>query len=245
VKWDVAIDKRVGLRKPAKGVADPHFHLDVAFSSDASRLVLFGASGAGKTLTLMAIAGLIRPDRGHVRIDGEALFDAKAGVFVAPRDRGLAFLFQDYALFPHLTVRQNVAFSLARGWRNPSKQVDDERVREWLFALELDRLADRYPEQLSGGQRQRTALARALVGKPRALLLDEPFSSLDGPLRQRLRNELLSLQQRLSLPMILITHDAADVEVFGEVVIEIEQGRVVDGREVVTGIADDMEAVAS
>jgi molybdate transport system ATP-binding protein len=241
VKWDVAIDQRVGLRKPAKGVADPRFHLDVAFSSDASRLVLFGASGAGKTLTLMAIAGLIRPDRGHVWIDGEALFDAKAGVFVAPRDRGLAYLFQDYALFPHLTVRQNVAFSLASGWRNPSKQVDDERVREWLLALELDRLADRYPEQLSGGQRQRTALARALVGKPRALLLDEPFSSLDGPLRQRLRNELLSLQRRLSLPMILITHDPADVEVFGEVVIEIEHGRVVDGRR----IANSMEAVAS
>jgi molybdate transport system ATP-binding protein len=223
MKWDVAIDTRVGRRR---GGDDARFHLDVRFASDASRLVLFGASGAGKSLTLMAIAGLLRPQGGHVRIDGEALFDAATGVFVPSRDRRLGYLFQDYALFPHLNVRQNVAFGLARGWRNPARGIEDARVREWLETLELDGLADRYPEQLSGGQRQRTALARALVGNPRALLLDEPFSALDSPLRRRLRAELETLQRRLSLPMILITHDAADVEWFGDAVISIDRGRV-------------------
>ena len=226
MKWDVAIDTRVGRR--ASRVDDTRFHLDVRFTSDEPRLVLFGPSGAGKSLTLMSIAGLLRPQGGHVRLDGDTLSDASDGVFVPSRDRRLGYLFQDYALFPHLTVRQNVAFGLSRGWRNPPRSGDDERVRDWLQTLELDRLADRYPEQLSGGQRQRTALARALVGEPRALLLDEPFSSLDTPLRQRLRAELDSLQRRLSLPMILITHDAADVEFFSDAVITIDRGRVVE-----------------
>ncbi len=226
MRWDVAIDLTVGGTDRA-GV-DRRFHLDVAFASDAPRLVLFGASGAGKSLTLMAIAGLARPDRGRVRIDGDALFDGEAGVFVPSRDRGLGYVFQDYALFPHLTVRQNVAFGLARGWRNPSKDVRDPRVDTWLGTLGLDRLGDRYPEQLSGGQRQRTALARALVGEPRALLLDEPFSALDGPLRERLRGELSTLQRRLSLPMIVVTHDASDVAAFADAVVTIDDGRVVE-----------------
>jgi molybdate transport system ATP-binding protein len=235
MKWDISIDMRVGTRitdkRPTKSGDDLRFHLDVAFKSDASRVVVFGPSGAGKSLTLMAIAGLMRPGQGHVRIAGETLFDADAKLSVPSRDRRLAYLFQDYALFPHLNVRQNVAFGLTRGWRNPGRRkIDpehDARVGGWLQTLELERLADRYPEQLSGGQRQRTALARALIGEPRALLLDEPFSALDGPLRQRLRDELSALQARLSLPMILITHDVADVEAFGDAIITIEHGRVV------------------
>ena len=233
MRWDVAIDLSVGTSR--RGTDDGRFRLDVAFRSDASRLVLFGASGAGKSLTLMTIAGLARADHGHVSIDGDTLADTVANVFVPPRRRRLAYLFQDYALFPHLTVRQNVAFGTATGWRNPSRRPsrgphDDEasgRVDAWLRTLELTALGERYPDQLSGGQRQRTALARALVGEPRALLLDEPFSALDGPLRRRLRAELSDLQQGLSLPMILITHDATDVDHFAEAVITISQGRVV------------------
>ena len=230
LRWDVEIEKTMG---GAMGGGAQCFHLDVAFQSDASRLVLFGPSGAGKSLTLMAIAGLMRPDGGHVRLEGRALFDAKTSVFMKPRDRALGYLFQDYALFPHLTVRQNVAFGLVHGVRNPSKRIDRERVpvsrvNQWLATFELDTLADRYPDQLSGGQRQRTAFARALVGEPRALLLDEPFAALDGPLRRRLREDLLALQSRLALPMILITHDEGDVEMFGDCVVAIDAGRVVD-----------------
>lgn len=221
-RWDVALDLHVG-----RASAD-RFHLDVAFASDAARLVLLGASGAGKTLTLMAIAGLVRPDRGHVTLGDASLFDDARGTWVAARARRLAVLFQDHALFPHLTVAQNVAFGLSRGWRNPSRDVADPRVGQWLATLELDGLGGRYPEQLSGGQRQRVALARALVGEPRALLLDEPFSSLDAPLRRRLRDELAALQRRLALPMILISHDEADAEAFGDAVVTLDRGRVID-----------------
>ncbi len=223
MKWDVAV------RRAMHDAKDGHrFTLHVAFASDASRLVLFGASGAGKTLTLMSIAGLMRPDAGHVRVDGRTLFDVAAGVFVPPRERALGYVFQDYALFPHLTVRQNVAFGLSQGLRNPARRNDDERVREWMALLELDTLADRYPVQLSGGQRQRTALARAVVAKPGALLLDEPFAALDTPLRRRLRRELLDVQARLALPMMLITHDEADAEAFAECTVRIDAGRVVE-----------------
>ena len=225
-RWDVVI------RKTLDGGAH-RFRLEVEFQSDASRVVLFGPSGAGKSLTMMAIAGLMRPDAGHVRVGDRTLFDAAARIFVKPRDRALGYLFQDYALFPHLTVRQNVAFGLEHGVRNPGKRGDDaggrgSLVNQWLETFELDTLADRYPDQLSGGQRQRTALARALVGEPRALLLDEPFAALDGPLRRRLREDLLALQRRLALPMILIAHDPGDVEVFGDCVVAIDAGQVVD-----------------
>ena len=232
MRWDVALEARIG-RPSRRDGSDAPFQLDVAFASDAARLVLFGPSGAGKSLTLMAIAGLRRPASGHVRIDDATLYDAGAGadVIVPPRERRLAVLFQDYALFPHLTVRQNVGFGLAGGWRNPARRgfrdVRDARVATWLATLELDGLADRYPEQLSGGQRQRTALARALIGEPRVLLLDEPFSALDEALRRRLRDELLALQERVAIPMLLITHDRGDVDHFAQAVVELQAGRVV------------------
>jgi molybdate transport system ATP-binding protein len=218
MKWDVAIRKTMGS-------GSHRFELDVAFASDATRLVLFGPSGAGKTLTLKAIAGLLHPDRGHVSFDGERLFDATAGIDVPARDRRLGYLFQEYALFPHLTVRQNIAFGLGKGWRNPGRAVQSPAVDRWLEALELRRFGDRFPDQLSGGQRQRTALARALVAEPRALLLDEPFAALDMPLRDKLRAELRELQARFSLPILLITHDIADVDAFADEIVPIAAGR--------------------
>ena len=220
MSWDVAIRKRVG-----QGAG--RFELDVSFKSEAKRLVLFGRSGAGKTITLKAIAGLVRPDSGHVRIDGEALFDSGAGVDVTPQDRSVAYLFQEYALFPHLTVVQNLAFGLRRGWRNPGKAVEHEAVSRWLQAFELEPYARRYPHELSGGQKQRVALGRALVSEPRALLLDEPFAALDADLRQKLRMELTALQRSLGIPMVLITHDPSDVEVFADEVVHVDGGRVV------------------
>jgi len=207
------------------------FDLQVRFSSNSRRIVIYGPSGSGKTLTLQAIAGLIRPDAGHIRLDGTVLFDSQSGTNLAPQARNMAYLFQDYALFPHLSVRQNIGFGLARGWLNPREDVSHEAVDYWLDAFHLRPLAHQFPGQLSGGQRQRTALARALIAQPRALLLDEPFSALDPALRQHMRGELDGLQRRLGVPMVLITHDEDDVEAFGEHVLHLREGQLASGRD--------------
>jgi len=213
------------IRKTLRS-AGQAFELDVRLQCNRPRTVILGPSGAGKTLTLKAIAGLLRPDAGHIRLDGRELFDAAQGIHLSPQDRQVAFVFQDYALFPHLSVRQNIAFALARGWRNPRQGDRHEAVAYWLHAFGLDGLADRFPGELSGGQQQRTALARALVAKPRALLLDEPFAALDPDLRGALREELAALQQRLQVPMVLITHDPEDAAVFGDQVLHMRDGRI-------------------
>lgn len=202
------------------------FQLQVGVQANSQRVVILGPSGAGKSLLLKAIAGLLRPDQGHIRIDGTTLFDSGAKIDLPPQQRKLAYLFQDYALFPHLSVRQNIAFGLTRGLLNPRVNQPSEAVEHWLDAFHLRPVADQLPEQLSGGQRQRTALARALVAQPRALLLDEPFSSLDSALRAHMRQELDELQRRLQVPMLLITHDQQDAEVFGDQVLYLRDGAI-------------------
>ncbi|MCP3655130.1 MULTISPECIES: ATP-binding cassette domain-containing protein [Herbaspirillum] len=206
--------------------ADRVFSLDITLASDSQRIVLYGPSGSGKSLTLKAIAGLMRPDSGHIRIQGRTLFDSAQGIDVRVQERNVAYLFQDYALFPHLTVAQNIAFGLARGSINLRRPAEHPAVRQWLQAFELDAIAHSRPAQISGGQRQRVALARALVAEPDMLLLDEPFSALDLSLRQRMRSELAELQSRLQVPMLLITHDPADVEALGQTVFELRDGRL-------------------
>ncbi|MGI4812213.1 MAG: sulfate/molybdate ABC transporter ATP-binding protein [Janthinobacterium lividum] len=220
--WTVSVQIRKTLRSP-----DRVFELDVAFDWQGTRLVLFGPSGAGKTMTLAAIAGLLRPDAGRITINGQTVFDTERNIWIAPRHRHLAYLFQDYALFPHLTVRQNIAFGLHRGPLNPSRRARDPLVDEWLEALELRSVAQQFPAQLSGGQKQRTALARALATQPRLILLDEPFAALDVALRARMRTQLLALQARVATPMLLITHDPDDLASFGDRVVELRDGRVI------------------
>jgi molybdate transport system ATP-binding protein len=215
--WDVALRKRYDS-------GERSFTVDLRFRSDARRLVLFGPSGAGKSQALKMIAGLVTPDAGHVRLDGSALYDASARIDLPPQQRGLGYVFQDYALFPHLTVQQNIAFALQGGLLNPKRSARHAAVSRWLAAFHLDAVAHQYPEQLSGGQRQRTALARALVAQPRALLLDEPFAALDRTLRAHLRVELAALQAQLGIPLILITHDEEDIACLADAVIHIEDG---------------------
>ncbi|MGN6665885.1 MAG: sulfate/molybdate ABC transporter ATP-binding protein [Trinickia sp.] len=202
------------------------FELRVSFEGTCQRMVLFGPSGAGKSLTLQAIAGLLEPDSGAITLDGDVLFDSARRIDVPTRSRGAAYLFQDYALFPHLNVRQNVGFALRRGWLNPRSRDTAREVEYWLDAFDLMAVAGSYPSQLSGGQKQRAALARALVAEPRILLLDEPFAALDSGMRERMRRELSELQTRLDIPMVLITHDEADVAVFGDQVVQLDRGRV-------------------
>lgn len=217
--WDVELRRR--LHHGAS-----RFALDVVFRSDAQRLVLHGPSGAGKTQTLRMIAGISRPDGGHVAIAGRTLYDAAAGLSLSPQQRRVGCVFQDLALFPHLTVRQNIAFALRRGWRNPSPRAAAPEADRWIERFHLQAVAGHHPHQISGGQRQRTALARALVTGPDALLLDEPFAALDPPLRQRLREELRQLQESLQLPLLLITHDDDDVRCLAQDVVALDAGRV-------------------
>ena len=221
-RLDINVEKR--LRDRTR-----EFHLAVRFSSDADVVVLFGPSGAGKTLTLHALAGLLRPDRGLIRVGEHALFDAARGVDIATRQRRVGVVFQDYALFPHLTVTQNVAFARHRGWRNP--RYAEAGVGALLESFGLDGCAHAYPSDLSGGQRQRVALARALAARPALLLLDEPFAALDAPLRARLRGELLEHRRRYALPMLVITHDPDDVAALGGHTIHLADGRVVTAQD--------------
>ncbi|CAG2149259.1 ATP-binding cassette domain-containing protein [Cupriavidus numazuensis] len=216
---------QVSIRKRMVS-SDRQFALDIAFDSDSRRIALFGPSGAGKSLTLRAIAGLLMPDAGRIVLNGRTLFDAEAGINVRPQERRVAYLFQEYALFPHLTVGQNIAFGLAKGWRNPRRGASLPEAQRWIEAFGLREIVGNYPAEISGGQKQRVALARALVAQPDIVLLDEPFSALDPALRVRMREELRALQASLDVPMLVISHDPADVEALGEHVLEIREGRI-------------------
>lgn len=202
------------------------FRLQARFASASKRVVVYGASGAGKSQMMKAVAGLITPDSGRIELGGRCLYDSAARINLPPQQRQVAYLFQDYALFPHLNVRQNIGFGLQRGWRNPRARADQEAIRYWLDAFELTPVAEHYPHQLSGGQRQRVALARALAPQPQALLLDEPFAALDPALRERMRAELNALQRRMEIPMLMITHDPEDVRAFGDHVLRMENGSI-------------------
>jgi molybdate transport system ATP-binding protein len=201
------------------------FPLEVDFSCDCERLVLFGPSGSGKTLTLQLLTGLLTPDSGKIVVGDRVLFDAKQDINVPARRRAIGYVPQDYALFSHLSVADNIGFGLPRRWPWGLKQSDRRRVAEFLEIFELSDLGSGLPRDLSGGQRQRVALARALICRPRLLLLDEPFAALDGFLRAHMRRLLLEVQDRFHLPIILITHDPEDVATLAQTLVVYEMGR--------------------
>ncbi|MDB5878558.1 MAG: transporter ATP-binding protein [Variovorax sp.] len=215
----------IALRLTLKS-GERHFELDARFASAASRTALMGASGSGKSTVLMAIAGLTPHATGHVRIGKRSLLDTVHGIDLPARERRIGLVFQDYALFPHMTVTQNLEFGVRRLGQKTG-DTDRERIEALLQQFDLLKLRDALPRHLSGGQRQRVALARALAPQPHLLLLDEPLSALDTTLRTRLRSELAEMLQRVNVPTLLVTHDPQDVEVLAQTVVHLDHGRVV------------------
>ena len=201
-----------------------NFHLKVTIAAKEHCLSFFGHSGSGKTLTMQAVAGLFAPQKGTIIVGGRTVFDSAGNINVPARKRRLGYLFQDYALFPHLTVRQNIAFGLENGSTEFSGQRIRRRVDEMMENFEIAHLANQRPILISGGQKQRVALARALAPRPEILLLDEPFSALDPLMRERMRIQCKELLARFDIPTIIITHDPADVAVFAESVILFDNG---------------------
>jgi molybdate transport system ATP-binding protein len=179
---------------------------------------LFGPSGAGKTTLLRMLAGLAKPESGHIVVNGQTWFDAKARICLPPQQRAIGFVFQDYALFPNLSVRENVAYATGK---EASSWVD-----ELLALTGLSGLQERMPARLSGGQKQRVARARALARKPDLLLLDEPLSALDSAARRQMQDDMLRLQERLGFTALLVTHDLGEVFRLSRHVLRLEAGRI-------------------
>jgi ABC-type sulfate/molybdate transport systems ATPase subunit len=208
-----------------------NFQLTVDARVPLGLIVLFGPSGAGKSLTLRCLAGLLRPERGYISLDGQPLFDSATSLNLPPQARRVGYVPQHYALFPHLTVAENIGFALPeplqRAKGRQGRVERDRRVSELLSALQLEGLERRYPATLSGGQQQRVALARALAAEPRLLLLDEPFNALDAAVRERLRDMLRGFQRRFAIPIVLVTHDHQEVEQLADTVVALQQGKVV------------------
>jgi len=189
---------------------------------EAPVTVLFGPSGSGKTTVLRCLAGLDRPDRGFIRFRGETWFDGDARCFVPPQRRGVGLLFQDYALFPHMTVAGNIGFGLG----GAARVEREARVLEVARFLRIEDLLHRRPARISGGQRQRVALARALAPRPRLLLLDEPLSALDIPTREELRGELRGLLERSGIPSLVVTHDRVEALALGDRLAVLAEGAI-------------------
>ncbi len=199
------------------------FSLDLEFQAAAGITVLFGPSGSGKTLVLDSIAGFVRPDEGRILLDDDILFDGATGVHLTPQARQCGYVFQNYALFPHMTLRQNLEFAAERRPRLERHR----RVNEMLERFRLADAAGSRPHEVSGGQRQRCSIARALIGAPKLLLLDEPAQGLDAPLRSELYDVLRQVRADFKTPVLLVTHDLDECFELGEEMLILREGRIV------------------
>ena len=201
---------------------------DVSFEVPEGELfTLLGPSGCGKTTTLRSIAGLERPRAGEISVNGVPVYSSANGIFIAPNKRNFGMVFQSYAIWPHMNVFKNAAFSLEVGARKYSKKEIENRVMRVLTAVGLDHVADREATKMSGGQQQRLALARALVMEPKLLLLDEPLSNLDAKLREQMRSELKRMQRELGLTTIYVTHDQSEALALSHEIAVMSAGRIV------------------
>ncbi|MBI5969825.1 MAG: ABC transporter ATP-binding protein [Deltaproteobacteria bacterium] len=217
LKAGIKVSIRFDLKKSIAG-----FDIDASLSLEEELMVLFGPSGAGKTLLLKLIAGIIKPDKGTVAIRGDKVFDSGERIDVPMRGRRVGFVFQDYALFPHMTIGENIAYGI------PEKKdaLAAEAVRGLVDLMRLTGLEQRYPREISGGQRQRAALARTLAAKPGILLLDEPFSALDYQVREKLRADLLRIHEVYPVTTLLVTHDLEEAFMLGARIAVINHGRI-------------------
>jgi molybdate transport system ATP-binding protein len=200
----------------------PGFTLDTTFTSDGGITALFGRSGSGKSTVLNAVAGLIRPERGHIRIDGEILFDAGRKIFVPPHRRRIGLVFQDAQLFPHLSVYQNLTYG---GWfgRKPSTRLDFDTV---IGVLGIAPLLDRRPGELSGGEKQRVAIGRALLASPRLLLMDEPLASLDVPRKHEILPLIERVRDEMGVPILYVSHAVEEVARLANRIVLLDDGKV-------------------
>ncbi|HSU61269.1 MAG TPA: ATP-binding cassette domain-containing protein [Bryobacteraceae bacterium] len=220
----MSVDARLIKRLPA--VADAtSFELNVHLRAEAGITAIFGPSGAGKTLILNCLGGFARPDEGRILVNDHLFFDAAAHVHLPPRERRCGYIFQDHALFPHMTIRENLRFAAASRAPANGRLNRRRRINDLLEAFELTDLAARKPMQLSGGQKQRAALARTLVNEPRLLLLDEPARGLDPRLREGFYDVLRRTRDQLLIPILLVTHDLEECFELADSICLIENGR--------------------
>jgi molybdate transport system ATP-binding protein len=216
------IDLDIYVRSAGRGNS-PAFTLDVALCSEARSIVLWGPSGCGKTSLLQTIAGLRRPQSGWIRCNGRSLFDHSQKIDIPAHQRRIGYVFQQTALFPHLSVTDNIGFGLPRTADDRDQQIVDLARR-----CRIDDLLERRITHLSGGQAQRVAIARALATRPDLLLLDEPFNALDPDLRAALRRVVQDFCRETRTPLILVTHDRAEAECVGEAIVSMSAGRVLE-----------------
>jgi molybdate transport system ATP-binding protein len=201
----------------------PGFQLESAFTvNNRELLVILGPSGSGKSLTLHCIAGLVKPDRGSISLNDEEFYDYAAKINLPAHRRRIGYIFQDYALFPHLTVRENIAYGL----RGKNRSQREEITVSLIKTMRLQGHENKYPRQISGGQKQRVAIARALAVEPGLLLLDEPFSALDNIIRHKIRTDMIKLREEVQIPMIMVTHDLEEAYTLGERLIVMDQGKI-------------------
>ena len=220
---EVEIEKEFYGRKLRKKKGEkPSFSMHCSFDADSEFAVLFGCSGSGKTTALRCIAGLENPDAGTIRINDTLYFDSKKKINLPPQKRKIGYMFQENALFPHMNVRQNIEFGL----KGLSSKEKNDQVNEMLGLVGIEELEFAYPDELSGGQKQKVALARALAPNPEVLLLDEPFSALDTVVRLKLRKELRTIQKKLGIPVIFITHDPVEAFTMADRMAVFDNGRV-------------------
>jgi molybdate transport system ATP-binding protein len=211
------------VRVDRRGANSPSFLLDVSMEVLPGITILFGPSGAGKSTLLDCIAGLLQPDEGTIACGGEVLFDSQSATNLPPQERQIAYVFQSLALFPHMTVQENVTYGLA----HLQKEQQRRRAAAVLEAFRVEKLRKRKPGEISGGERQRVALARSLVTQPRVLLLDEPLTGLDAELKASIVDDLRAWNAAQKIPILYVTHTRDEVDALGERVIALERGRVV------------------